>query len=158
MKKTTRLILILLCLSVPARATAQVLEGKAKAQDGQTLIINGTTIALYGIDAVALDQVCQTKRKKDFPCGRVATNALATLVRHVVVRCQLNTITEPVSKATCKAGPMDIAEQQVLQGWAFADPKTGEKYRRAERAARVLNEGIWKGRFEFPWDWRKLHR
>jgi len=134
------------------------LSGTALVKDGRTLIINGTTVELYGVDAVDIDQVCHTKRQKEFPCGHVAATALATLVRNVVVSCQLEDPQEPVLKATCRGGLMDIAEQQVLQGWAFADPQTGDKYQRAQRAAKALNEGIWKGRFDFPWDWRKQHR
>jgi endonuclease YncB( thermonuclease family) len=150
------IITLILLISIPAQATD--LSGTAKVKDGRTLTVNGTTFELYGIDAVELDQVCQTKRKKDFPCGHVAATALAAVVRNVIVKCRPEGPSEPVLKMACIAGPMDVAELLVLQGWAFADPKTGEKYQRAERAARMLNEGIWKGLFDYPWDWRKQHR
>ena len=45
--------------------------------------------------------------------------------------------------------------QIVLDGWALADPADGEAYRRAEQAARGLKEGLWKGRFVTPWEWRE---
>jgi endonuclease YncB( thermonuclease family) len=134
------------------------LTGVATVKDARTLVVDGETVELYGIDAVEIDQTCRTKREKEFPCGVVAAKALATVVRNVEVKCQTVGSGSPMKSVICRAGPMDVAEQQVLLGWAFADPKTGEQYRRAERAARVLNEGIWKGKFEYPWDWRKQHR
>lgn len=149
---------VIVLMYVVSPVAADDLTGTAIVKDARTLVVNGETLQLFGIDAVAPTQTCQTKRKKDFPCGVVAANALATVVRNVEVRCNVVSPAPPVITATCLAGPMDIAEQQVLLGWAFADPETGEKYRRAERAARVLNEGIWKGHFEYPWDWRKQHR
>jgi len=158
MFKLFPLLLTALFMLISGGAGAGGLTGAAEARDGRTLIINGTPVELYGIDSLERDQTCLTKRNKEFPCGQVATTALATLIHHVVVDCRPEGPDLPVQKAICRAGPMDIAEQQVIQGWAFADPETGNRYRRAERAARVLNEGIWKGRFDFPWDWRKQHR
>jgi len=159
MHKLTHYVLIFsLTLLFSVVTQAGELSGTALVKDGRTFVINGTVVELYGIDAVDIDQVCHTKRQKEFSCGHVAATALATLVRNVIVTCQPEGPPEPTLKAICQGGPMDIAEQQVLQGWAFADPETGDKYRRAERAARSLNEGIWKGRFDFPWDWRKQHR
>ena len=158
MHKQILFTLVALALLVSGSVRAADLTGTARVKNGRTLVVNGTTVELYGIDAVELDQTCRTKRQKEFPCGHVAATALATVVRNVQVNCHPEDSGGAVLKATCRGGPMDIAEQLVLQGWAFADPVTGEKYRRAERAARALNEGIWKGQFEFPWDWRKQHR
>lgn len=38
---------------------------------------------------------------------------------------------------------------------AFADPETGAAYRRAEGTAEKLREGMWRGEFEKPWEWRR---
>ena len=157
-RPTPYILTIAIALLLSGVTQAGELTGTALVKDARTLLINGTEVELYGIDAVDIDQVCHTKRQKEFACGRVAATALATVVRNVEVSCQPEGPQESVLKAICRGGPMDIAEQLVLQGWAFADPKTGDRYQRAERAARSLNEGIWKGRFDFPWDWRKQHR
>ncbi len=158
MNSQTFFLLMTMGVLISGPVQAAGLSGTAKAKDARTLVINGETVELYGIDAVEIDQTCRTKRNKEFPCGHVAANALASVVRNAQVSCRPEGSGGAVPKVICRAGPIDIAEQQVLQGWAFADPETGERYRRAERAARALNEGIWKGRFDFPWDWRKQHR
>jgi len=157
-KPTLYILMIAVALSLSGLTQAGELTGTAVVKDARTLVINDIEVELYGVDAVDIDQVCHTKRQKEFACGRVAATALATVVRNVVLTCQPEGPQGPVLKVICRGGPMDIAEQLVLQGWAFADPETGDRYRRAERAARSLNEGIWKGRFDFPWDWRKQHR
>lgn len=147
--------------SLPNPASANELSGAAKAIDGRTIQIAGKTVRLYGIDSPDLKQTCFTKRKKEFPCGKIAYTALATLVRNVELHCKTTGTgaeNAEIQYVACRAGPMDIATQHVLQGWAFADPKTGDKYRRAERGARALNEGLWKGKFELPWVWREQHR
>jgi len=151
--------LLAILLSIPAGLYATpLIEGRSIARDGQTLILQGRTIRLWGIVAPAPDQTCYTKRHKPFSCGHVATAALSTLVQHVTVSCRLTDRQNGPRTYRCRIGALDVAEQQVLQGWAFADRRTGAVYRRAERAAQLLNEGLWKGVFEFPWDWRNQRR
>ena len=160
--KSITLILFVLTVIFPFGLSAtDNLNGIAKAVDGRTLVINGTTARLQGIDAFSLKQSCKTKHDDPFPCGEVATKALATILRNVTITCKpadAEAPTAPVLLVTCRGGPVDIAEQQVLLGWAFADPETGQRYKRAERAAKALNEGAWKGKFDYPWDWRKQNR
>jgi len=162
MHRIVLLTSLAVCLILsPNFTSADDLSGAGKAVDGRTLVIAGKTVRLYGIDSPDRQQSCFTKHKKEFPCGKIAFTALATLIRNVELYCNY---TEPTAENSeiqyviCRAGPMDVAKQHVLQGWAFADPETGDNYRRAERGARVLNEGLWKGKFELPWIWRKQHR
>jgi endonuclease YncB( thermonuclease family) len=160
--KNIIIILFLFSAISPFRVSAESnLNGIAKAVDGRTLVINGETARLQGIDAFPLKQSCKTKHDDPFPCGEVATKALATILRNVKIICKpadAEAPAAPVLLVTCRGGPVDIAEQQVLLGWAFADPETGQRYKRAERAAKALNEGAWKGKFDYPWDWRKQNR
>jgi len=57
--------------------------------------------------------------------------------------------------AVCYAGPFDINEQMVLDGWAMAYRKYSEDYVRAETFARARREGLWRGEFLPPWEWRR---
>ena len=60
--------------------------------------------------------------------------------------------------AVCYVGRIDINEQMVLQGWALAYWKYATDYVRAEYAAKGLSEGIRKGEFVPPWEWRRGKR
>lgn len=44
----------------------------------------------------------------------------------------------------------------ILQGFAFAAQGSGPAniYKRAERGAEAVREGMWKRRFVKPWEWR----
>ena len=43
----------------------------------------------------------------------------------------------------------------VRNGYAVAYKKYSKKYLTAEKEARKDELGLWKGKFEMPWDWRK---
>ena len=43
----------------------------------------------------------------------------------------------------------------VRNGFAVAYKKYSKKYLTAEKEARKDELGLWKGKFEMPWDWRK---
>ncbi len=38
--------------------------------------------------------------------------------------------------------------------WAIADPKTGTDYRKGKLVALATKEGLFKGKFIPPWEWR----
>ncbi len=60
--------------------------------------------------------------------------------------------------AAWQAARADINEQIVLQGWALACRQYSMDYVSAEKAAKSLSEGLWKGQFVPPWDWRRGKR
>ena len=55
----------------------------------------------------------------------------------------------------CLAGDTDIGEALVEQGLAMAYRRYSQDYVTAERDARQAKRGLWQGRFDAPWDWRK---
>ena len=134
---------------------AEELSGTARAVDGNTLEIGARRIRLMGVDAPDLDQTCPTRKGESYPCGRVAAETLAKLVKDGPLACRGEQI-DPTERllARCNIRGFDVGEQYVLTGRAFADPETGEDYRRAEATAEKLREGMWRGKFQKPWDWR----
>ena len=60
--------------------------------------------------------------------------------------------------AAWQAARADINEQIVLQGWALAYRQYSMDYVSAEKAAKSLSGGLWKGQFVLPWDWRRGKR
>ena len=55
----------------------------------------------------------------------------------------------------CLAGDTDIGKALVEQGLAVAYRRYSQDYVTAERDARQAKRGLWQGRFDVPWDWRK---
>ncbi len=147
------LVLIFAAL-VPAPAHADV-SSPARVIDGNTIEISGTPIRLFGIAAPHPDQNCHTKWDKPYKCGVLAAQVLASLiVRRTLVCADVRPDGNGGLVAVRRVGRLDLGEQMVLRGWALADPESGAAYRYAERAARQVGDGLWKGKFVPPWDWR----
>ena len=146
--------------AIPSDAKAAELlfeiAGEAHATSGDTLEISGRRIRLGGIDAPELEQECRHSKGKPYPCGKIAMRRLSRLVSGQEVRCKGDTRdVQHQLLAHCAVGPLSLNELMVASGWALADPKTGAEYTRAEGAAKARREGLWRGQFENPWEWRK---
>lgn len=141
-----------------AKAAEPMVEiaGEALVTSGDTLEIAGRRVRLRGIDAPELDQECRFSKGKLYPCGKVAMRRLSRLVSGQEVRCKGDKRDgHDQLLAHCTVGPLSLNELVVASGWALADPKTGANYTRAESAAKARREGLWRGQFEEPWEWRK---
>lgn len=138
-----------------ASSAAEDISGRARAVDSNTLEIGARRIRLIGVDAPDLDQMCPARRGELYACGKVAAETLAKLVKDGPLVCR-GERTDPAGRllASCTIRGFDVGEQYILTGRAFADPETGEDYRRAEGTAAKLREGMWRGEFQKPWDWR----
>jgi endonuclease YncB( thermonuclease family) len=151
-------VLALVALAAVPAGAADV-TGKAEVVDGNTLAIGGERIRLDGIDAPDPDQQCLSGKGKPYACGTQATGELAGLVvGHTLVCKGEERDGEDRLIAVCFLGPFDLAEMMVADGWALADPERGGAYVRAETAARARREGLWKGTFDPPWEWREKRK
>ncbi len=129
--------------------------GKARAVDGDSLIMNGERLRLYGIDAPERGQNCW-RSGKEWPCGSRAHAQLRRLVRGKQVECSPNGIDRYdrwLVICTVK-GPgkaVEINQTLVKQGWAINYGGYGEE----ERIAIKGRAGVWSGDFDRPQDWRR---
>ncbi len=129
----------------PLPAKAVDLHGAAEAVAGDTLKIDGRTIALYGIVAPKPHQRC-FDNALPWWCGRYSQEALARLVKGADVRCtDKGRSPSGTMLALCKVGNTDLAESQMRNGLAVADGARGVTYAEAERTARRNQTGIWHG-------------
>lgn len=137
-------------------APAEEISGAARVVDSNTLEIGSRRVRLIGVDAPDLAQTCPTRKGGTYPCGQVAAQTLAKLVKDGPLVCQGDK-TDAAGRllVRCTIRGFDVGEQFVLTGRAFADPETGDAYRRAEGTAEKLREGMWRGEFQKPWEWRK---
>jgi len=137
------------------------ISGPAEVIDGNTVVVQGTALRLFGIDAPDLDQTCG-RRGRTLPCGNIARTALMDLVAGSVADCR------PVAGphggtdgrgrviARCSVGGFDVGSNMVHTGWALADPRSAPApYRETETRARARQVGLWRTTFVPPWDWRQ---
>lgn len=125
--------------------------GKARASDGDSLVLDGKRIRLLGIDAPELDQVCWDAAGAEWPCGRAARDELAGRLDAAPISCQ------PSGEdkygrvlARCSSGETDLGEHMVRRGLALAT----DGYMVAQTEAKAARLGIWQGRFIDPRTWR----
>ncbi|MBD2372841.1 MULTISPECIES: thermonuclease family protein [Leptolyngbya] len=162
---------VLIALSAPVDAkqsTKSEIVGTASVIDGDTIEIHGQRIRLHGIDAPESSQLCSKLNGDRYRCGQNAALQLSDLINRSTVRCQ-GKAHDRYGRivAVCaldKAAPagtssrteqIDINEWLVRNGWAVAYRKYSSDYLSAEADAQRQKAGIWQGKFDLPWDWRR---
>ena len=150
-----RLVLALILL-LPISVAMADITGKPRVVDGDTIHIGKTKIRLHGIDAPEMKQTCRTSKGKEQMCGQLAKQALQRLVQGQDVVCKGDTRDRYKRLiAVCYVGPFNINEQMVTDGWAMAYRKYSMDYVKAETFAKSRREGLWRGEFVPPWEWRQ---
>lgn len=146
-------------LSLAGTAVGQdVVSGRARVIDGDTVEILGLRIRMHGIDAPESAQTCTDSAGRSYGCGQVATNALASMVGRSFVACRVRDIDRYGRLiAVCYRGDTDLNAWMVRAGHAMAYRRYSEDYAGHEDAARARGAGIWQGRFVAPWDWRRAN-
>ncbi len=148
---------MLLIVSVnPARA--QIITSPAVAVDGDSLVLTGTRIRLFGIDAPESQQNC-LRSGELWACGQDAARQLGAFVQGRMIRCEArDTDVDGRTVAVCFAGNLDLARSMIEAGLATTLSNASEDYIDAENRARGTKFGIWGSVFDTPADWRIAHR
>lgn len=129
------------------------LGGSVRVIDGDSLVVGGTEIRLFGIDAPELRQTC-TRAGRAWNCGSEAMQALRRMTAGREVSCQARERDRfDRVVATCRAGELDLAAAMVRGGYATAYGA----YDADEREARDARRGLWAGEFDRPAAWRARH-
>ncbi|MDD9927072.1 MAG: thermonuclease family protein [Rhodospirillaceae bacterium] len=153
----TRTLCALALILFADPALAGDIVGNARVIDGDTIEIDGVRVHLHGIDAPELNQTCE-KGGKWYRCGDVAAAALRKQAT-APVRCALVEGSTPNRVlAKCIVGYIELNAWMVTRGYAVADRKNARDYVAKEAKARRALRGVWHGRFEYPWDWRKARQ
>lgn len=101
----------------------------------------GHTIAISGVESVALDESC-TYEGTPWPCGVRARTAFRFWLRGRALVCQIPEAEQDkeVMRASCRLAKQDVGAWLVSNGWALAAP--GGPYVQAEETARAARMGI----------------
>ena len=145
--------ILLLVLIAPSEAAT--VQGIAWVVDGDTLVVQGERISLYGIDAPEAAQTCRRASGKPWPCGKGAADALSDYIDRRLTICEgRDRDANGRLIAVCSVNLVEINRWLVTEGLAVAFRRYSTDYVDAEAQARDNAAGIWSGSFEMPWDYR----
>lgn len=133
-------------------------SGRARVVDGDSLLVAGKQVRLYGIDAPELHQTCKLADGTTYRCGLSARDHLAQLAdgQHVAcTRIDIDKYQRDVSE--CTAGATNLNAEMVRSGWAVAYAYHTPAYVGQEQHARRAKRGLWRGTFIKPRIWRHMN-
>ena len=140
------------------------ISGFAKVVDGDTIKINSKKIRLYGIDAPEKKQKCKKTYltisfmsfTKDYMCGEVSTQKLIKKINKQKLNCDILDVDRYKRLiGECFKRNINLNSWMVSNGYAVAYRKYSKKYVSDEINAKNNKLGIWQGKFEMPWDYRR---
>ena len=127
------------------------MSGEASVVDGNTLVVGGVELRLYGADAPGIAQSCSSDGRP-YECGRQAASALLHQIAGRTVSCTGRAREEGGRVlAVCAIYGDEINAWMVAQGWALADRRQSGAYARLEDEAKAARNGLWRGEFAYPW-------
>jgi endonuclease YncB( thermonuclease family) len=154
--KMALLILSMFYSSFPSFVRSEIIVGRPSVIDGDTLEIRSSRFRLEGIDAPEATQTCFDALNKGYRCGQIAALALQDFIGARVVTCEVTGIDRYKRKlAYCRVNEFDISEFMVREGLAMAFVRYSKVYVGQEDSARKQKKGIWAGRFQAPWEYRR---
>ena len=140
------------------------ITGYAKVTDGDTIKIDTFKIRLDGIDAPEKKQKCKKTYltisfmsfTKDYMCGEVSTEKLIKKINKQKLNCNILDVDRYKRLiGECFKRNINLNSWMVSNGFAVAYRKYSKKYVSDEINAKNKKLGIWQGKFEMPWDYRR---
>ena len=146
---TATLVLAVL-LASQSRADSAIVK------DGGTIALAGVTYRLHGIDAPAFDQMCIDEHADPWACGVEARDHLAKLIGNRPVRCEdlgldLASKKRHVGICTVEGETANLNQLLVRRGFAV----NSGRFKEDEAGAKDNRQGLWKGCFVAPQEFRR---
>lgn len=151
MKRLASIGFVLLPLLGSSFASAgERVSGPAKVLDGDTLVVAGKVVGLYGVAAPGLKETCLDAKGRSYECGRAVAKALEHHIRQASLTCELREADAyKRALAVCRLRQEDLGAWMVGAGHAIADRRV-QAYIRNETPAWGKRIGLWAGAFEDP--------
>ena len=144
------LFILFLFLSSPSFAQS------VKIVDGDTIHINKIKYRFHGIDAPEMKQICIDENNKNIKCGALSKQKLTEKINHQKVNCKHITVDRYKRVvAECFVNNESLSRYLVKNGYAFAYRRYSDQFIQDEEYAKLNQLGLWKMKFDFPWDYRK---
>jgi len=142
--------------------------GHVEIIDADTIYNWKKKIRLQGIDAPEKNQVCQKpyfqilifSLYKKYNCGENSIRKLKKFLNNQKISCEVEDKLDFYGRylGTCFKKKQNINAWLVRNGYALAFRKYSSQYVNDELQARNQKLGLWKGKFDKPWDWRKKNK
>jgi endonuclease YncB( thermonuclease family) len=148
-------------LLVTPLSASQAWAATATVRDGGTLQLGNMTYRLDGIDAPAFDQLCIDEHADSWTCGIEARDQLTKLIGGRQVHCDDLGVDPTFKKrrlGVCKVEGETTSLSQLLvrQGFALNVESSGTgRFKTEEARARDDRQGLWKGCFAAPQEFRR---
>lgn len=128
--------------------------------DGDTLVVSGTRVRLWGVDAPEVSQTCRNEDDEAWPCGEAAKNMLDVVTFNRTLTCEPKGESHERVVAACVTDQgNDVGDLMVSNGLALDVPEYSKgHYEEVQEIARGIGLGVWQGRFVEPWKYRKGER
>ena len=171
------LIIILFTFLLSYSSATNIVKGKARIIDGDTIKIKNEKIRFGGIDAPEIKQVCRNKDNNPYPCGVVAKDFLDNYIFYSglkdikknplsktngMVYCyysERDRYKRPIGKCYVgKDSEFNLNHEMVLSGQAVAYKRYSNDYTEAQNKAKEKSIGIWQGKFTLPEEWRRKNK
>ena len=152
------LVIFYLCLYSFNAFSKEKILGKAIIIDGDTIHIGKNKIRLHGIDAPEYRQTC-TIDKEMWNCGIESKIALENFILTKEVNCEIIDVDQYRRfVGICFLENQNINQYMVRNGWAIAYRYYSDDYIDQEEKAKQKKLGIWQGKFEEPYLFRKKQK
>jgi endonuclease YncB( thermonuclease family) len=155
----SRALLVAALLSIVLPAT-QSSAATAIVRDGSTLQLGNVTYRLDGVDVPTIDQLCIDEHADVWTCGIEARDQLNKLINSKQVRCD-DLGADPSYKkrriGVCKIEGETTSLSQLLVQKGFAlniEASASGRFKPDEARARDDRQGLWKGCFVAPREFR----
>lgn len=132
---------------------------KQRTRAPLTVVVGGTRIRMYGIDAPESKQLCRSAKGATYACGQQSAAALTARINSQTVSCAVkNTDQYGRTVGQCSVNGADLGEYMVGNGFAVSYRQYSKEYVGEEEVAKEARKGIWAGSFTMPSEWRKLSK
>ena len=143
---------LILNLTLISKASLQ----EVRVIDGDSLVIENKKYRLFGIDAPEMQQICFDKMSK-VKCGVLSREVLVNQIKNKSVNCKKIT-TDRYKRIVADCfieANKSLSSYMVKNGYAFAYRRYSDQFVQDEEYAKLNQLGLWKMKFDFPWDYRK---